>query len=169
LKQAYAAEFASTIERAEKQIILARHGRRLLNLLDDSPVVPGDTRNSYEHGNQARQILNDAEDDLKDWQPDLEEVISLAYLDTNSMVSSNGRQQAANEESVGGSVIDDANPALGSSYTHDQPIKHGGDASRLSSSSVTTGQVYAPSSINTGTMDDYPTSEAGVTPHQAVL
>lgn len=72
LKEAYAAEFAATIERAEKQIILAKHGRRLLNLLDDTPVVPGDTRAAYEHGPQARQVLNDAEDDLKDWRPDPE-------------------------------------------------------------------------------------------------
>jgi hypothetical protein len=72
LKEAYAAEFAATIERAEKQIILAKHGRRLLHLLDDAPMVPGDTRAAYPHGHQARQILNDAEDDLRDWQPEVE-------------------------------------------------------------------------------------------------
>jgi hypothetical protein len=49
--------FAATIERAEKQVILARHGRRLLNLLDDTPVVPGDARPAFEHADQARQIL----------------------------------------------------------------------------------------------------------------
>ncbi|KAK7738464.1 hypothetical protein SLS53_005983 [Cytospora paraplurivora] len=70
LKEAYDAEFLATIERAEKQIILARHGRRLLQLLDDTPVVPGDQRHPYAHGGQARQILNDAEDDLRDWQPE---------------------------------------------------------------------------------------------------
>ncbi|KPM34411.1 hypothetical protein AK830_g12160 [Neonectria ditissima] len=70
LKEAYAAEFTATIERAEKQIILAKHGRRLLDLLDDTPVVPGDSRPAYEHSAQARQILNDCEDDLKDWQPE---------------------------------------------------------------------------------------------------
>src|SRR3954453_15257088 len=85
LKEAYAAEFAATIERAEKQIILARHGRRLLNLLDDTPVIPGNTRGAYEHTNQARQILNDAEDDLRDWQPDLEDVPSNAQLGGNLM------------------------------------------------------------------------------------
>ncbi|KAM4055157.1 eisosome component PIL1 domain-containing protein [Hirsutella rhossiliensis] len=76
LKEAYEAEFAATIERAEKQIILAKHGRRLLALLDDTPVVPGDDRQPYAHGQQARQILNDCEDDLREWQPDQE-----AYLD----------------------------------------------------------------------------------------
>jgi hypothetical protein len=70
LKESYNAEFLATIERAEKQIILARHGMRLLKLLDDTPVVPGDVRPAYEGGAQARQILNDAEDDLRDWRPD---------------------------------------------------------------------------------------------------
>jgi len=68
LKEAYQAEFIATVERAEKQIILARHGLRLLQLLDDTPVVPGNARQRYQHGPQARQILNDAEDDLKDWR-----------------------------------------------------------------------------------------------------
>lgn len=72
LKEAYAAEFAATIERAEKQIILAKHGNRLLELLDDTPVVPGDARPVYEHAAQARQVLNDCEDDLRDWQHEVE-------------------------------------------------------------------------------------------------
>lgn len=58
------------MERAEKQIILAKHGRRLLALLDDTPVVPGDDRPPYAHAQQARQILNDCEEDLREWQPD---------------------------------------------------------------------------------------------------
>ncbi|KAK4197875.1 putative sphingolipid long chain base-responsive protein [Triangularia verruculosa] len=69
LKEAYQAEFLATIERADKQIILARHGLRLLELLDDTPVVPGDVKPAYSHGGQARQILNDAEDDLREWRP----------------------------------------------------------------------------------------------------
>ncbi|KIH88367.1 sphingolipid long chain base-responsive protein [Sporothrix brasiliensis 5110] len=71
LKEAFEAEFAATIERAEKQIILARHGQRLLKLLDDTPVVPGDSRAAYQYSGQARQILNDAEDDLREWQPEI--------------------------------------------------------------------------------------------------
>lgn len=49
--------------------MLAKHGRRLLALLDDSPVTPGDGRPAYNGGSHARQILDDAEDDLKAWQP----------------------------------------------------------------------------------------------------
>ncbi|KAI9882250.1 MAG: hypothetical protein M1823_006004 [Watsoniomyces obsoletus] len=74
LKHAYDLHFAATIERAEKQIILARHGRRLLNLLDTTPVIPGDPRLEFQHTEQARQILQDAEEDLRDWHPDFEPV-----------------------------------------------------------------------------------------------
>ena len=56
--------------------MLARHGRRLLNLLDDTPIVPGDTRPAFEHSAQARQVLNDAEEDLREWAPNLEPITS---------------------------------------------------------------------------------------------
>ena len=69
--------------------MLARHGRRLLNLLDDTPVVPGDTRPAFEHGHQARQVLNDAEEDLREWTPSLEPIPSSATdLGSNLMPSS---------------------------------------------------------------------------------
>ncbi len=91
LKEAYDLHFAATIERSEKQIMLARHGRRLLNLLDDTPVVPGDTRPEFEHASQARQILNDAEEDLREWTPNLEPVHSTATgMGTNLMPTEAG-------------------------------------------------------------------------------
>jgi hypothetical protein len=141
LKEAYAAEFAATIERAEKQIILARHGRRILNLLDDTPVIPGDMRPAFEYTNQARQILNDAEDDLKDWQPELEDVPSSANLNNNLMPSSASIQQPTVAGSaVGGSAADE------SVVQHDHVAgEHAtnADGSRVSSgTSVTTGPVH---------------------------
>lgn len=78
LKEAYDLHFAATIERAEKQIILARQARRILNLLDDTPIVPGDTRPGFEEMEAARQVLNDAEDELRNWQPNLEPIHSSA-------------------------------------------------------------------------------------------
>lgn len=93
LKEAYEAEFAATIERAEKQIILAKHGRRLLALLDDTPVVPGDDPRPYASGQQARQVLNDCEDDLREWQPDQE-----AYaLDDGPHAPAKGKEPALGE------------------------------------------------------------------------
>ncbi|KAI9835274.1 MAG: hypothetical protein M1819_002418 [Sarea resinae] len=78
LKEAYDIHFAATIERAEKQLILARHGRRLLNLLDDTPLVPGDSHPPFDQAHQARAVLNDAEDDLREWLPSYEPIHSSA-------------------------------------------------------------------------------------------
>ncbi|KAJ5234244.1 Sphingolipid long chain base-responsive protein LSP1 [Penicillium citrinum] len=78
LKEAYDIQLAATIERAEKQIILARHARRLLNYIDDSAVVPGDARPAYDNELQARQVLEDAETDLRAWEPSVEPIASAA-------------------------------------------------------------------------------------------
>ncbi|OQE43659.1 hypothetical protein PENCOP_c003G08353 [Penicillium coprophilum] len=74
LKEAYDIHLAAVIERAEKQTILARHARRLLNYIDDTPVVPGDARQAYDHELSARQILEDAESDLREWEPSVEPI-----------------------------------------------------------------------------------------------
>lgn len=105
LKEAYDIEFLATIERAEKQIILAKHGRRLLNLLDDSPVVPGDTRAGYEHGAQARQILDDAEDDLRDWRPSAEPIEEFAPPAKGDQEPALGETQPASEEVVASGAL----------------------------------------------------------------
>ncbi|KAI1333172.1 Eisosome component PIL1-domain-containing protein [Xylariaceae sp. FL0255] len=112
LKEAYDAEFAAVIERAEKQIILAKHGRRLLDLLDDSPVTPGDTSRVYENGNQARQVLNDAEDDLKTWEKnqDVGEYESPVGGGLNSVAHNEGEKPAV-PAAQGGASADVTAPA----------------------------------------------------------
>lgn len=104
LKEAYEAEFAATIERAEKQIILAKHGRRLLQLLDDSPVVPGDARPAYDGSQQARQVLNDAEDDLRDWRPEVDD------YDTAEAPVAAAKEKVADDDVA--SKDEDAAPAV---------------------------------------------------------
>lgn len=89
--------FAATIERAEKQIILAKYGRRLLNYLDDTPVVPGDVRQPFAHANDARQVLNDAEQELQMWQPNLETVHKSNALGANLMPTEAQSTVAASE------------------------------------------------------------------------
>jgi len=95
--------------------------------------VPGDVRAPWEHTNQARQILNDAEDDLKDWQPELEDVPSNANLDHAAL----GRTQ-----NVGTNA--EAEDGLVHSQGHEEGVgrrEQAQDGSRVSSgSSVTTGQ-----------------------------
>ncbi|KAH8727937.1 Eisosome component PIL1-domain-containing protein [Phaeosphaeriaceae sp. PMI808] len=77
-KEAYDAQFAATIERAEKQIILAKHARRLLNLVDDTPILPGDVHPAFSEIEAARQVLTDAEADLQNYQLDILPITSNA-------------------------------------------------------------------------------------------
>ncbi|KAL9029492.1 MAG: hypothetical protein Q9196_002275 [Gyalolechia fulgens] len=103
LKEAYDLHSAAVIERAEKQILLSRHMRRLLQLLDDTPVVPGDIRPAFEHSAQARQILNDAEEDLREWQPSIDPVPSSATeMGGNLMPPSTTGGQSTVDPSVAG-------------------------------------------------------------------
>jgi len=107
LKEAYDLNFAATIERAEKQIILAKYGRRLVNLVDDTPVVPGDVRQPFANSVQARNILTDAEAELQSWQPDLEEIQTNAQgLGSNAMpmddaTTTGARSEAGYSQGVG--------------------------------------------------------------------
>lgn len=58
--------------------MLAKQARRMLMLLDDTPIVPGDTHPTFENVESAREILGDAEADLRDWQPNLEPIHTSA-------------------------------------------------------------------------------------------
>lgn len=75
-KGSYDIHLAATIERAEKQIILAKQARRLLELLDDTPIVPGDAHPKFEGADAARQVLTDAEAELRAWQPSVADIPS---------------------------------------------------------------------------------------------
>jgi hypothetical protein len=55
---------------------LAKHARRLLNLVDDTPIVPGDTHPAFAEVEAARQVLNDAESDLQSYRLEVEPITS---------------------------------------------------------------------------------------------
>lgn len=59
-------------------------------------MVPGETRPGYENGPQARQVLNDAEDDLRDWRPEEEELGTPARRE--SPEEARGRGDVEGEE-----------------------------------------------------------------------
>jgi hypothetical protein len=89
---------AATIERAEKQLILARQGRRLLSLLGDMAVVPGEPRPVYENEEHARQVLEEAERELKAWQPRLEPITSGGAREETTAHDSGVEGDASSEQ-----------------------------------------------------------------------
>lgn len=90
-KEAYDIHTAAIIERAEKQIILATQARRLVNMLDDTPIAPGEERPTFAGADQARDVLNDAENALKGWSADVEPIGSSAgNIGSNAMPGAPG-------------------------------------------------------------------------------
>jgi hypothetical protein len=85
-KEAYDLHTAAVIERAEKQIILAQQARRLINMLDDTPIVPGQDREPFTGAEGGKDILNDAETHLRGWALDVEPIHSNAgKIGSNAM------------------------------------------------------------------------------------
>lgn len=67
LKAAYSYMFDSLRELSEKFALIAGYGKALLELLDDSPVTPGEARPAYDGYEASRQIIMDAESALESW------------------------------------------------------------------------------------------------------
>lgn len=136
LKEAYDVHLAAVIERAEKQAILARHSRRLLNFIDDSPVVPGDARQAYEHEFEARQVLEDAENDLRGWESTVEPITSAA--DRGSPTRVNGISHSGHVNGINGlndveehdsDVLDDASAIETNNVT--APVESGAPPAKM--------------------------------------
>jgi Eisosome component PIL1 len=126
LKEAYNQQINAVIERSEKQAILARHARRLLELLDDTPVVPGAERPAYDNERASKEILLDAEEELGKWQPSHDPNIATSHLESNLLPSvGNGSIQSGDAQSVThdaderGRTVESNAPLQTSAYTYD--------------------------------------------------
>lgn len=105
--------------------------------------MPGDVRAPFEYAPQARQVLNDAEDDLKDWRLELDDLSQLDNAAATSQTHKNGE-----------TAVDEAGGATERKNNGVQRTESTVDESRLSSGTSLTGaadQAYsasqAPSSI----------------------
>ncbi|KLJ12112.1 hypothetical protein EMPG_12757 [Blastomyces silverae] len=67
VKAAFAYQFDALREHCEKLAIIAGYGKHLLELIDDTPVTPGETRNAYDGYDASRAIIQDCEDALTHW------------------------------------------------------------------------------------------------------
>jgi len=67
LKTAFNYQFDSIREHSEKIALIAGYGKALLELLDESPVTPGETRPAYDGYDASKQIIIDAENALASW------------------------------------------------------------------------------------------------------
>ncbi|KAI1378664.1 Eisosome component PIL1-domain-containing protein [Hypoxylon crocopeplum] len=67
LKSAYTYQFDALQEHCEKVAIIAGYGKHLLELIDDTPVTPGETRAAYDGYEASKAIIQDCEDALTNW------------------------------------------------------------------------------------------------------
>ncbi|KKZ63084.1 hypothetical protein EMCG_02585 [[Emmonsia] crescens] len=67
VKAAFAYQFDALREHCEKLAMIAGYGKHLLELIDDTPVTPGETRNAYDGYDASRAIIQDCEDALTHW------------------------------------------------------------------------------------------------------
>ena len=67
LKAAYTYQFDALREHCEKLAIIAGYGKHLLELVDDTPVTPGETRAAYDGYEASKAIIQDCEDSLTNW------------------------------------------------------------------------------------------------------
>ncbi|KAK8016321.1 lipid-binding protein [Apiospora rasikravindrae] len=67
IKSAYTYQFDALREHCEKVAIIAGFGKHLLELIDDTPVTPGETRAAYDGYEASKAIIQDCEDALTNW------------------------------------------------------------------------------------------------------
>ena len=67
LKAAFTYQFDALREHSEKLAIIAGFGKHLLELVDETPVTPGETRNAYDGYEASKAIIQDCEDALTNW------------------------------------------------------------------------------------------------------
>jgi len=67
LKAAFTYQFDALREHCEKLAIIAGYGKHLLELVDDTPVTPGETRTAYDGYEASKAIIQDCEDALTNW------------------------------------------------------------------------------------------------------
>ncbi|KAG7132337.1 Sphingolipid long chain base-responsive protein PIL1 like [Verticillium longisporum] len=67
IKAAYTYQFDALREHCEKVAIIAGYGKHLLELIDDTPVTPGETRQAYDGYEASKAIIQDCEDSLTSW------------------------------------------------------------------------------------------------------
>jgi len=143
-KEAYDLRTAAIIERAEKQILLAKHARELLGLLDDTPIVPGEERAAYANESAAREILNDAEHTLRGWSASHEPISA-----SSSKVGANAMANPAT--ATGGPAEEQRVEALAQQHAA-QEVGHADSAPAATTTTTTTTQPPYPTGEQTGNL-----------------
>jgi hypothetical protein len=113
VKAAFTYQFDAMREHCEKLAIIAGYGKHLLELVDDTPVTPGETRNAYDGYEASKAIIQDCEDALTNWVSS--GAVVSSKLSTRARTLSQRRKANAAKHRDGADGVDLA--------SQDQPMK----------------------------------------------
>ncbi|PYI13174.1 putative cell wall integrity signaling protein Lsp1 [Aspergillus japonicus CBS 114.51] len=99
LKAAFQYQFDALREHCEKVALIAGYGKHLLDLIDDTPVTPGETRHAYDGYDASKAIIQDCEEALANWVTSKASVKS--NLSTRSRTLSQRRREGVNKSREG--------------------------------------------------------------------
>lgn len=91
LKAAFTYQFDAMREHCEKLAIVAGYGKHLLDLVDDTPVTPGESRPAYDGYEASKAIIQDCEDALTNWVQS--KAVVRSSLSTRSRTLSQRRKE----------------------------------------------------------------------------
>ena len=123
LKAAFTYQFDALREHCEKLAIIAGYGKHLLELVDDNPVTPGETRNAYDGYEASKAIIQDCEDALTNWVQSNSVVKSK--LSTRARTLSQRRKENANKNREGHDLAGQDQPMQGDRDSWVPAGKHG--------------------------------------------
>uniref|UniRef100_A0A060SWT9 ARAD1A08008p n=1 Tax=Blastobotrys adeninivorans TaxID=409370 RepID=A0A060SWT9_BLAAD len=101
VKAAFNYQFDAIREHSEKMALIAGYGKALLELLDDTPVTPGETRPAYDGYDAAKQIIIDAESALANWtldQATVKPTLSIRRASEHGEYDEDGHQEWDEED-----------------------------------------------------------------------
>lgn len=99
VKAAFQYQFDALREHAEKVAIIAGYGKHLLDLIDDAPVTPGETRQAYDGYDASKAIIQDCEDALSNWVTS-KAVVKSSLSQRSNTLSQRHRNNIKNREGV---------------------------------------------------------------------
>lgn len=100
LKAAFTYQFDALREHCEKVALIAGYGKHLLDLIDDTPVTPGETRQAYDGYEASKAIIQDCEDALTNWVQSKAAVRSHLSSRTRTLSQCRRSAMAKNREGV---------------------------------------------------------------------
>jgi Eisosome component PIL1 len=103
LRAAFTYQFDAMREHCEKLAIIAGYGKHLLELVDDTPVTPGETRIAYDGYEASKAIIQDCEDALTNWISS-HAVVSSKLSTRSRTLSQRRKANAAKHREQGGGV-----------------------------------------------------------------